>query len=323
MFNYRAFIGLMICLPLAIIVYGQEIEKDLFKPYGENSDNCYGKSLITAAYDTIVDKVKIRSGYSYLKRIPPVYDTIEERILVRSGYTKFEVTEPVFETVSEMVMVEERATKLNPSAKTFPRTLFEQVEISPSRKVWRKIKRKKNCKSKIPENCLDWTVVTVPASYMSIKREVPSTILKGNDANSILEIPSKSISIEKKILKTPGKVVEVDVFPEYKTIKKLVLKQKERYEEVPVPPVYKEIKRVQLISEGGTIEPKQVLCRKDYPRYLPLIQRKLQALGYEISYIDGVLGSQTKSAIVQYQQDNFLPIGQLDFDTLRKLEIIP
>ncbi|MBT8229090.1 MAG: peptidoglycan-binding protein, partial [Bacteroidia bacterium] len=36
---------------------------------------------------------------------------------------------------------------------------------------------------------------------------------------------------------------------------------------------------------------------------------------------DNVMGAATKSALVKFQKDNGLPVGQLDFETLRALGI--
>jgi peptidoglycan hydrolase-like protein with peptidoglycan-binding domain len=51
------------------------------------------------------------------------------------------------------------------------------------------------------------------------------------------------------------------------------------------------------------------------------VQRALKAAGYDPGPQDNVLGSQTKSALVKYQKDKGLPIGQLDMQTLKSLGI--
>ena len=51
------------------------------------------------------------------------------------------------------------------------------------------------------------------------------------------------------------------------------------------------------------------------------VQQTLHDIGYWPGPIDGILGSQTRSAIRQYQRDNNLPVtGQLDAETARKVE---
>ena len=45
--------------------------------------------------------------------------------------------------------------------------------------------------------------------------------------------------------------------------------------------------------------------------------------GYEVgpAGADNILGSDTKSALVKFQKDNGLPVGALDFETLKALGV--
>ncbi len=310
---------------LAIVIlttqfcFGQ-VEKELFKSYGGNGNNCYGNTMMPSIYDTITDKVEVRAGYTYLKRIPPVYDTIVQKILVRPGYTRYQVVEPLFDIKVEKVKVHDQDTELKPGLVSKPRVFADQVETIPVRKIWTKTKKRKNCRSRIPENCLDWEVKELPSQRLEVTREVPSTIL-GGQAN-VTDIPEKFVTIQKKVLKREASVKEVNILPEYRTVRQLKIKTPARYEEVKVPPAYKEIKRIRIITEGGTIEPQEVVCEDDYGSYVLPIQLKLQERGYQVGELDGVLGRKTKAALIQYQIDHNLPIGQLDFATIKKLGLM-
>ena len=52
------------------------------------------------------------------------------------------------------------------------------------------------------------------------------------------------------------------------------------------------------------------------------VSDKLQERGYQVGELDGVLGRKTKAALIQYQIDHNLPIGQLDFATIKKLGLM-
>jgi hypothetical protein len=302
-----------------INVTAQELEKDMFKSFGDNSNNCYGNVLMPSVFDTIVDRIEIKASYTYLKRIPPVFDTIVETILVRPGYTKYEVIEPVFETEFVKMKVKDVESVIASNAYTEKRILTEKIEEKPTAKVWRKTKRIKDCKSKDPEDCLTWRVETVPAQTVEIVREFPSTLTK-NQSN-IEQLSEQYITFEKVTLKQEGSIKEVNVLPEYKEVTRLVKKQNASFEEVIVPPVFKEVKRIRLVSEGGNIEPREVICAKDYNLYVRPLQEKLHTLGYDV-VIDGVLGRKTKDALLDYQAKHNLPIGQLDLSTMRHLGLL-
>lgn len=314
------FILLSLMAFFALNVTAQELERDMFKSFGDNANSCYGNVLMPSVYDTIVDRVEIKASYTYIKRTPPVFDTIVERILVRPGYTKYEVVEPVFETEIVKMKVKDMETVIASNAYTETRKFTDKIEARPSVKVWRKTKRMKDCKSKDPEDCMTWRVETLPAETLEIEREFPATLAK-NQSN-VEQLPEQYITFEKVTLKQEGSVKEVNVLPEYKEVTRLVKKQNASFEEVTVPAVFEEVKRVRLISEGGNVEPREVICSKDYSKYVRPLQEKLHTLGYDVGVIDGVLGRKTKEALLSYQVAHNLPVGQLDLDTMRHLGLL-
>ena len=95
-------------------------------------------------------------------------------------------------------------------------------------------------------------------------------------------------------------------------------------ENVEAPAQYKTITRRQLVKPGGFTEWKEVVCDADIT--VDLYRRVQQALldrGYDIGSagVDGKVGASTKAALVKFQKDNGLPIGSLDFETLRALGV--
>jgi len=53
------------------------------------------------------------------------------------------------------------------------------------------------------------------------------------------------------------------------------------------------------------------------------VQEVLKQKGYYSGIIDNILGNSTKSALMRFQKKNGLPIGTLDFETLRALITVP
>jgi hypothetical protein len=304
----------------SIDVTAQVLEKDMFKSFGDNSNSCYGNVLMPSVYDTIVDRIEVKSSYTYLNRTPPIFDTIVEKILVRPGYTKYEVTEPLFETEIVKIKVRDIESIIASNAYTETRTLTDKIESKPSVKVWRKTKYIKGCKSKDPEDCLTWRVETLPAKSIEIERSFPATLVM--NISNIEQLPEQYVTFEKKVLKREGSVKEVNVLPEYKEVTRLVKKRNPEFQEITVPAEFEEVKRIRLISEGGNIEPREVICHTDYKEYIRPLQEKLHTLGYDIGVIDGILGRKTKEVLLIYQVKNNLPVGQLDFETMKHLGLM-
>ena len=91
---------------------------------------------------------------------------------------------------------------------------------------------------------------------------------------------------------------------------------------VEIPAEYKTVSDRRLVKVGGFSEWREVLCaNKVNTVKIKEIQAALKSRGYDPGPIDDIMGSRTKSALVQFQKDNGLPIGQLDFETLKALGV--
>ncbi|MEM6396854.1 MAG: peptidoglycan-binding domain-containing protein [Bacteroidota bacterium] len=49
------------------------------------------------------------------------------------------------------------------------------------------------------------------------------------------------------------------------------------------------------------------------------LQRALNRAGYDAGVADGIMGNRTRAALTKYQEDNNLPVGEMNLPTLRKL----
>lgn len=77
-----------------------------------------------------------------------------------------------------------------------------------------------------------------------------------------------------------------------------------------------------LIEKGGFTEWKEVVCNyKVNAELKEQIQQALTDYEYYTGPINGLIGTETKAALVKFQKDNALPIGSLDIETMEALEI--
>ena len=75
-----------------------------------------------------------------------------------------------------------------------------------------------------------------------------------------------------------------------------------------------------IFKEGGFTEYRNVVCDELINADLiNSIKSALSRRGYSPGELDGVYDHKTKAALVKFQKDNNLPIGQLDEETIIKL----
>lgn len=82
--------------------------------------------------------------------------------------------------------------------------------------------------------------------------------------------------------------------------------------------VEREVERI----KGRSFEWLEVVCEEDQTTsFVQSIQKSLQDKRYYDGSVNGALDQMTRKAIVSFQEESDLPIGQLDFETLDALGI--
>jgi peptidoglycan hydrolase-like protein with peptidoglycan-binding domain len=77
-----------------------------------------------------------------------------------------------------------------------------------------------------------------------------------------------------------------------------------------------------LVKPGGFTEWREVLCGEKVTGYtVRQIQAALTKAGYEPGPSDNIMGARTKAALTKFQKDKGLPVGNLDFETLKALGV--
>ena len=156
----------------------------------------------------------------------------------------------------------------------------------------------RNCVSANPKDCIGLIKQEDPPHYKTIR-------FRENEAFVVLET---------KRLRASASIELVDLsFPE--------LKEGETYQ------TYKDGNEVLYIKTraGDWTGWREILCGcgdgVSRGRTISEVQEALFQAGYYDGEIDNEMNVQTKAGLVKFQKDKGLPVGQLDLETLRALEI--
>jgi peptidoglycan hydrolase-like protein with peptidoglycan-binding domain len=279
---------------------------------------CYAKCYIPSQYETVTEQVLTKAAATRLETVPAKYETATETVLVKEAYTKLVPVPATFETVTEQMLIKEAGTKLVPVAPVFE-TVTEKVLVSEASTRWT-MKKDKNCMSADPNDCFVACYEEVPERYTTYT----SSVLKTPATVKEVAIDAQYKTVTKKVVKSPATTKTIDVPAEYATITKKVLASPATTVEKTSDAQYKTITKRQLVKQGAYSDWREILCDNKVTNYtVRQIQQALTAAGYDVgpAGADNVLGGDTRAALMQYQKDNSLPVGNLNIETLQKLGI--
>ncbi len=325
--------------------YESITEQILVKPASVRTE------VVPATYETLTENVMVKAESRKLIPVPAEYETVSEQILIKAETKRLISIPAEYETVSEQYLIAEASSRIE-TANAIYETQTEQIETAPASTKWVKKKADKNCLSADPNDCLVWCLVETPARFKSVSRKVrvgcPSGYAdNGTDCSRSIEIPAEYGSRKRRVVKTPASTREEVIPAEYKSITRRVVKTPAsvREEVIPaeygtsktkkvktpastrtieVPAEYQTITKRRLVRPGGFTEWREVVCgNKITTSLITQVQRALIERGYDVGPhgVDNVFGTDTKEALVKYQKEKGLPIGQLDKETLKSLNI--
>ena len=135
-------------------------------------------------------------------------------------------------------------------------------------------------------------------------------------------IPADYTTVTRQVVKTAAATREEAIPAEYSTATKQVLKAAATTREIEIPAEYTTVTKRRLVKKGGFTEWREVVCNYKVTAELNRqIQRALRDRGYDPGPIDNIIGTRTKAALVKFQKDNGLPIGNLNVETMKALGV--
>lgn len=292
-------------------------DNDVIPPNAEPG-KCYAKCLKADVYETVTERVMIQPEKKSFRIIPTTYKTITEQVMVKAESKRLEIVPAIYEYNVEQVKVKDETKKIITTPATY-KTVTEQVLIKPEGQKWVK-KKQTGCLSDNPDDCIIMCLEKTPAEYKTVTKQV----LDQPASNREEVIPAEFKTVTKQVVKTPATTREITIPAEFKNVTKMVVDVAAHTEEITAPAQYQEVSKKVLKTKGGYSEWKEILCdNKVNSTVVRQIQEALIKRGYPVGTkgADNVLGLDTRAALVKYQKDNHLPVGNLNLETLKALGV--
>ncbi len=286
---------------------------DLYPPNAKPGE-CYARVLTPAVYDQVTKEILVKGASEKIEVIPAEYTMVEETILVKEASEVLKTIPAEFTWVEEQYMVEPEKTELITVPATY-KNVSEQILVKAAYTTWKKgrgpIEKINDSTGEIM--CL----VEVPAEYKTVSQRV----LDQSAYTQEKTMPAQYSTVKKKVLVKEAEVVREIIPAEYKTVmvKKLVTPAREN--RITIPAEYGSVTENTLVTDA-TLQWQSILCETNTtPSVINKIQRALNTAGYEAGSVDGVLGSQTLTALRQFQVDNGMASGSITMEALKKLGV--
>ena len=298
-------------------------EYPFFTAEAERNGVCHARVLTQAIYDTIPEQVLASPQYSKIEPISPKFDTIEEQIMIKAEAISYEIIPAVYETVEEEITVEDAYEyySFDGVDQTFSddcyRIVKERIEVVPREQKWN-IARKEDCKSDNWDDCVFLVLESIP-------EKVHTEEIRVNDcpppSPKSVSVPAKTKTISRLVVKTPAQIKETVIPAEYTTVKRVIVREYASTSLAEIPSTYGTIKKLIINTPGGKTEFIPVLCQSKAEKLVSKMQQKLKEKAYYKGKTDGKISPKFKEAMMKFQLDTHLPIGQFDFFTMKKLGV--
>jgi Putative peptidoglycan binding domain len=249
-----------------------------------------------AQYEPMDVPTNAEPGKCYARcYVPDEYDMRSEQVIDIPARQKIVVIPAEYSNIVETLLVRQSASRMELIPATYS-MVAETIMISNASTKWVKGRADAACLSDNPDNCSVLCLVQVPAQYRVQMRRVMST---------------------------PASSREIAIAAEYQYVPRRILSKPSENQVIEIPAIYKTVTEKVLVKKGGFGEWREILCASQLSEErIIAIQRALLNKGYNPGPIDNVFGSQTKQALLRYQQDNHLPQGNLNMETLQSLGVM-
>ena len=323
---------------------------------GATPGTCYYEHYIPEKYKTVTQKILAAEPTQKVIAVPAKYRTVTKKVLVSEGTERLVKTPVQYKTVREKVQIAPARTEWKKTRcedrgcnqsevvclveipATY-RTVTKQVVAKPA--MTRKVKTPPVYKTvQIQELVSPATTRTIPipAKYKTVtqtkkvadghytwsdasRKNAPTRATNQCNRICLVAQPAKYAKVPKQVVAKPASTRTIKTPPKYTTIRIKKLIQPATTRTIPIPAKYKTVTKKKKIAEGYA-KWVPVVCKTSInSTMIRSVQRALKNQGYYHGPIDGVWGTESRSAVRAYQRAKGLPVAGLSVATMESLGI--
>ena len=278
---------------------------------------CFARMQIPAQYDTQPKKVTVAEGYERARVTQAQFATDVEEVVVKDAHTRYVIRQPRFAIKQQQVMLRPSFDRLEVVPARFSYTR-EKVQVSEPRLVWKRGVGLSGISRTDPRTGETWCLVEEPGRTITINKRVvthPEQVRR-------VPVPAQTVSVARQVLVDEGGVEKVSVPAQTRqmTVQRLVAPG--RVDTFNAPDEFDTVEQ-RILKAPERFEWVSVLCDTNAgPDTIVAMQKALASRGLYKGAIDGIMGPQTRKALVAFQRGAGIPhAGYLTTDTMAALGV--
>lgn len=289
--------------------------------------------LVPARYEWVEQQVMVAPAGRKLVEVPAVYETVQERVMVESSKTMWKKGRGGIEKIDNatgdiMCLVEvpavfktlsKRVLKSAPSSR-----VIEQPAKYETIRVRKLVDDAREVRTAIPARYKEVTKTVKVSDPKHVWHEVQTQGNFGQKTGNVICLkskPARTASISRKVIDTPASVKRVEIPAKYETKRVRRMVEESREMRTAIPAETRTISKRMKVTDPR-LEWRPILCETNMSdTMIRRVQRALLSAGFAPGPIDGVLGSETMTAIDRFQRARGLATGGLTYDTLSRLGV--
>ncbi len=201
---------------------GSSIPSDF--PPDAHPGQCFAQVRTRPTYETYSERYEVSPGRRERRVIPAVYEWSERQVLVEPARTERRVIPATFRAVTETVVVSPATVRTERSEPVFE-TVTERVIARPAHAEWRR-------------------TFVGPGGFLPEGARVQPT----GEVVCLVEVPAEYATVERRVMRDPGRTVEIPVPAVTRPVTRQVIDQPERIEDLTIPAVYRTERFRRLVS---------------------------------------------------------------------------